>query len=390
MKNSCLLICTLFLAVTGYAQSPLETALKEIERNNPDLKAAVAGLDEDRLANRSETLLANPEIEFNYLWGADNLGGRRDVRISQSFDLATVSGLKTEKGACLDELAALKYEARRLEILQEARDLCIELVYFNTLMEELDDHLARSTSLVEAYEKRMVAGGATILDLNKAKLHLVAVQGQVNRSANERESVLSRLRTLNGGNDFRFDATTYDLSDNLPADFETWFSEASDKNPMLAYVRKEVTLGQKQLAIDRMSTAPELSVGYMSEIRTEEKFRGITVGVSVPLWSGSNRIKRARAGVAAATSRQHAAEQAFYLRLKDLYRQASALKTNAVQMRASLADTDYRDYLLSALTRGEISMIDFLVENDLYYDALQQTLDAERDYHHALAALKVF
>ena len=100
MKNSCLLICTLFLAVTGYAQSPLETALKEIERNNPDLKAAVAGLDEDRLANRSETLLANPEIEFNYLWGADNLGGRRDVRISQSFDLATVSGLKTEKGAC--------------------------------------------------------------------------------------------------------------------------------------------------------------------------------------------------------------------------------------------------------------------------------------------------
>jgi hypothetical protein len=202
--------------------------------------------------------------------------------------------------------------------------------------------------------------------------------------------VRSRLRTLNGGNDFRFDATTYDLSDNLPADFETWFSEASDKNPMLAYVRKEVTLGQKQLAIDRLSAAPELSVGYMSEIRTEEKFRGVTVGVSIPLWSSSNRIKRARAGVAAATSRQHAAEQAFYMRLKDLYRQASALKTNAVQMRASLADTDYRDYLLSALTRGEISMIDFLVENDLYYDALQQTLDAERDYHHALAALKVF
>ena len=139
-----------------------------------------------------------------------------------------------------------------------------------------------------------------------------------------------------------------------------------------------------------MAAVPELSVGYMSEIRTEEKFRGITVGVSVPLWSGSNRIKRARAGVAAATSRQHAAEQAFYLRLKDLYRQASALKMNAVQMRSSLADTDYRDYLLSALTRGEISMIDFLVENDLYYDALQQTLEAERDYYHALAALKVF
>ena len=350
MKNSCLLLCTLFLSVAGHAQSSLDTALKEIERNNPDLKAAAAGWDEDRLANRSEALLANPEIEFNYLWGADDIGGRRDVRISQTVDLATLSGLKSEKGVCLDELAALKVEVRRLEVLQEARNLCIELIYYNTLMEELDDHLARSTSLVEAYEKRMAAGGATILDLNKAKLHLAAVQGQVNRSGNERQSVLARLRTLNGGNDFLFDATGYDLADNLPADFETWFAEAADKNPMLAYVRKEVTLGQKQLAIDRMSAAPELSVGYMSEIRTEEKFRGVTVGVSIPLWSSSNRIKRARAGVAAATSRQHAAEQAFYLRLKDLYRQASALKMNAVQMRSSLADTDVHDWPLRTVT----------------------------------------
>ena len=66
------------------------------------------------------------------------------------------------------------------------------------------------------------------------------------------------------------------------------------------------------------------------------------------------------------------------------------MKTNAAALRASLTDTDYRDYLLSALTRGEISMIDYLVENDLYYEALEQTLDAEREYRNALAALKVF
>ena len=79
MKNSCLLLCTLFLSVAGHAQSSLDTALKEIERNNPDLKAAAAGWDEDRLANRSEALLANPEIEFNYLWGADDIGGPNSI-----------------------------------------------------------------------------------------------------------------------------------------------------------------------------------------------------------------------------------------------------------------------------------------------------------------------
>ena len=66
------------------------------------------------------------------------------------------------------------------------------------------------------------------------------------------------------------------------------------------------------------------------------------------------------------------------------------MKANAGTLRASLTDTDYRDYLLSALTRGEISMIDYLVENDLYYEALEQTLESEREYRYALAALKVF
>lgn len=56
-------------------------------------------------------------------------------------------------------------------------------------------------------------------------------------------------------------------------------------------------------------------------------------------------------------------------------------------MRASLGETDSRDYLLSAQSKGEISMIEYLVETDQYYEALEQTLSAERDYHQALARL---
>ena len=56
----------------------------------------------------------------------------------------------------------------------------------------------------------------------------------------------------------------------------------------------------------------------------------------------------------------------------------------------SRESTVSRSFLLSALTEGEISMIDYLVEIDLYYDALEQALAAERDYRHALASLMVF
>ena len=390
MKRLCWIITGLCLWIGCYGQGTIEDVLLEIERNNPELKAAAAALAQERLDNRAEALLENPEVEFNYLWGNTGVGNRHDVRVSQAFDLATLSGKKAGKVSSLDELSALKYEAQRLELRQEARRLCIDLVYYQALLEELEGHLSRSTALVRSYERRMEAGGATILDLNKAKLHLAAVQGQVNRAENERLSLLGRLRALNGGQDPATEIRGYEPLETLPPDFETWFAEASRKSPVLGYIRQEVVLGQQQLAIDRMARMPELKVGYMSEIHTAEQFRGITFGLNIPLWSGANKVKRARAGVAAAQSRQDAAEQEFYLHLRDLYRQAVATKANAEMMRASLTDTDYRDYLLSALTKGEISMIDYLVENDLYYEALEQALAAEREYRYALAALQVF
>jgi len=390
MKRLCWIIIGLCISLVCYGQRAIEDVLLEIERNNPELKAAAVALEQERLDNRSEALLENPEVEFNYLWGNAGVGNRHDVRISQAFDLATLSGMKADKAASLDELSALKYEAQRLELRQEARRVCIDLIYYQALLEELESHLSHSSSLVHSYERRMEAGGATILDLNKAKLHLASVEGQVNRAENERQALLGRLRALNGGKDPDTEISGYEGVEALPADFETWFAEASEKSPVLGYIRKEVVLGQQQLAIDRMVRMPEVTVGYMSEINTAEQFRGVTLGLNIPLWSGVNKVKRARAGVAAAESRQNAAEQEFYLQLKDLYRQAVATKENAEMMRASLADTDYRDFLLSALTKGEISMIDYLVENDLYYEVLEQALAAERDYRYALAALRVF
>ena len=390
MKRIYLTIIGLSSVFYSYGQSSVEAVLDEISRNNPELKAAAAGLDMERLDNRSETLLENPEIEFNYLWGADNIGGRHDVRISQAFDIPTLTGMKSVKAACMDELSALKYDAARLEVMQEARRLCVGLVYYNKLISEFEYHLESSSTLVESYGKRLAAGDATILDLNKAKLHMASVKGRINEAGNERQALLSRLKSLNGGQDIDFDEKEYDLSETLPVDFESWFEEASRESPVLGYVRKEVELGRRQLAIDRTSMLPELSLGYMSEIRTVEKFRGMTVGVNIPLWSGANKVKRSRAGVAAAESRQNAAELGFYYRLKDLYRQAASMKANYEMLRDSIEETDNRDFLLSALTKGEISMIDYLVENDLYYDALERTLDAEREYRTSLAALKVF
>ena len=390
MKRNLILIILLSLSIYSYGQSSVDEVLQEIERNNPELKALAAEVEAERIANRAEALLDNPEVEFNYLWGAENIGGRHDLRVSQAFDFATLSGLKSGKAATMDELSELKYRMQRREILLEARQACIDLVYYNALLSELNTHLSQSGTLVTAYEKRMAAGDATVLDLNKARIHFTSVQGQVKSAETQKLVLLSRLRSLNGGENLPFDSSVYDLSESIPDDFESWFNRSAAANPMLEYVRKEVELSRKQLSIDKTSRLPELAVGYMSEIRTLEKFRGVTLGVNIPLWSGANKVRQSRAQVAAAESRMAAAEQQYYYRLQEQFTEASAMKANSEMMRASLDKTDNRDFLLSALTKGEISMIDYLVETDLYYETLEQTLNAEREYRHALATLTSF
>ena len=380
----CICAATSFAAS---AQTSTETILRQIEENNPQLKAAAAEADAEKIENRSGALLENPEFEFNYLWGADGIGNRRDFRVTQAFDVATLTGMKSREVAGQNEMSTLKYKSERLNVLLEAKQACIDLIYYNALKAELSTHLEQAQTLVSSFEKRLKAGGANVLDLNKAKVHLTAVRGQISQVEVERQTLLAVLKSLNGGQDIILDDCVYDLSDNLPADFESWYVSASQKNPVLQYVRQEVTLGQKQLSIDKTAWVPELTVGYMSELTTADKFRGVTVGVNIPLWSNANKVKQSRAKIAAAESRKVAAEQQFYFDLLVQYNRAASLKANSELMRSSLSETDSRDYLLTAQSRGEISMIEYLVETDQYYEALEQTLSAERDYHQALAKL---
>ena len=385
-----LLLVICICAVTSFAataQTSTETILRQIEANNPQLKAAAAEADAEKIENRSRALLENPEFEFNYLWGADGIGNRRDFRVTQAFDVATLTGMKSRQVAGQNEMSALKYKSERLNVLLEAKQACIDLIYYNALKAELSTHLEQAQTLVSSFEKRLKAGGANVLDLNKAKVHLTAVRGEISQVEVERQTLLATLKSLNGGQDIILDDCVYDLSDNLPADFESWYESASKKNPVLQYVRQEVTLGQKQLSIDKTAWVPELTVGYMSELTTADKFRGVTVGVNIPLWSNANKVKQSRAKIAAAESRKAAAEQQFYFDLLAQYNRAASLKANSELMRASLSETDSRDYLLTAQSKGEISMIEYLVETDQYYEALEQTLSAERDYHQALAKL---
>ena len=142
------------------------------------------------------------------------------------------------------------------------------------------------------------------------------------------------------------------------------------------------------MKLGKLSGLPQISAGYMSELVPESNFRGITLGLSVPLWSNRNRVKQAKAAVVAAELQQKDATVQFYERLRNQYGRTLGLQRTAGEYRKALAELDNTQLLRKALDAGEISLLDYIVELGLYYTTVDEALAAERDYELALTELQ--
>ena len=85
------------LALSAQAQSSFDNVLKEIEMNNTTLKAYREKANADKIGNKTGINMANPEVEFGYLWGSPSGEGNRvDLNVTQSFDFPTAYRYKTQ------------------------------------------------------------------------------------------------------------------------------------------------------------------------------------------------------------------------------------------------------------------------------------------------------
>lgn len=388
MKKYMLLAALLSAAGPAAAQLPIDSVLQRIERNNTTLQALRKQTDADKLQNRTGIALPDPEVEFNYLWGdPSSIGNRKDFGVSQSFDLATVTGSRRRVADAQNGLLDVQLRAERMNLLLEAKQVCIRLVYYNALKQELELRLAHAQAIADFYEEQLLKGNANRLEVNKACLSLSGMQGELRRNEIERTNLLSELQRLNGGEPVVFGDVDYALP-VLPPDFEAWYDEAAAMNPVLAYALQNVEVKRREMKRDKLSGLPQISAGYMSELVPESNFRGVKLGISVPLWSNRNRVKQARAAVAAAELQQKDAAVQFYERLRNQYVRTLSLQRTAAEYRTSLSELDNTQLLRKALDAGEISLLDYIVEQGFYYTTVDSALSAERDYELALSELQ--
>ncbi len=384
------------LTVSGQNTDGGEASLlSSIERNNTTLIALRTEAEARKLENRTGITLADPEVGYKHMWeGAEESGNLSELTVTQSIDLATVMGQRTrvarEQNLLIDE----EYRMARMEILLDAQLTLVDLAYYNALAAELDRRLGHARRVVEAERTRLESGDTDALSHNNVLLSLSVLEAEEARIDMERNVLIARLTALNGGVTLD-NLESLDALENLESldnlDFSSWYSEAEAHLPQLAQARQLSEVRSGELALAKASHLPSLSATYINERHTVgTRSQGVAVGVSIPLWANKNRVRSARTALQAAEAQQTDAELQLRSAFEQEFTRVKGLHHTAMLYRRALDEANNSTLLEKAMDEGFISVLEYLQGIELYYDYLDRSLSADRDYHRALATLEAW
>ena len=374
MKRFLIAVSFVLMAFTASADNSVDDVLKQIAQNNLTLKALQHDNEADVLDIKAENSLDGLSVEYSPFFRSGYSGvAESELVVSQEIQFPTKYADRKKQAKIQKTVGGKMYEKNRRDILLEAEQLCIDVIRLNKTLAMLDQRLKNSETLHQMYDKRMAAGDANILEVNKVKLDCMEVQTMVSEAQNERMLLLQQLQQLNGGKPVTIDSEKFPEFQPIK-DFESYKALylASDADIQMAETM--LKSADMNVKMQKREWLPNISFGYRRNTEQKEGVNGIMVGVSFPLYSNSKRIKAAR-------ERRQSAELQVEQARKDAESQLQSGYQQLVGLQQVLDHSDVKMMQESivlfskALQHGEINALDYYTEVNSIYEKLQRHID---------------
>lgn len=348
--------------------------LKQVASNNLTLQALVHDNQADVLDIKASNSIGGPSVEYSPFFTKGYSGvAESELVVSQEIDFPTKYAARNKQAKMQNIVGEQLLIKQRRDILLQAQLLCIDLIRLNQTLSMLHERLANSETLLQMYQKRMDAGDANALELNKVKLDCMEVRTLVNEAQGERTSLLQQLRLLNGGKPIDVIDTVLPEYPQI-TNFKSYRALALASDADVAVAQTALRAADMNLKLQKNEWLPNISFGYRRNTEQGEGINGFLVGVSFPLYSNSNNVKAAR-------QRRESAE----LQVMQAQNEAEAsMRTNYEQLQGLQQVIDHSDVKLlqesltlfaKALQHGEITALVYYVEINSIYEKLQRHID---------------
>lgn len=376
----------LLMSVQAFSQKT-DSIAAIVVSNNIELKALLRNNDADSVEIKTDKFLKNPEIGVNYLFGnPDIIGNRTDISITQEFDFPSAYKHKSKITDIKNQKLNLLYQQKTKNLIYETKLICIDLIYCNSMIKEYETQHRNAVKIADSYKRKFEAGEANILEYNKAELNKLNVSKKLEIIKIEKDELLGKLTGLNGNIPINFNDTVYSYVE-IPNDFEQWYAKIESLNPEIIAAEQEIELSKNREKLSLAMSLPKFSAGYMGEFTQGQNFQGVSFSMSIPLFENKNKVKFAKLKTDAVSEQMNQSKMNYYNNMKILYNKALSMQKSLNEYKKFLNSYNNSQLLYKALEKGEIDLIDYMLELSFYYESYSNLLQLERDLNKTLAEL---
>lgn len=376
----------------------LQTALALALLHNPQLKSSALDIriaEADRL---QASLPPNPELEFE----AEEVGagsraalrpGDTIIALSQLVELGGKRQKRTTVGNLETQLAAMDYEARRLDVLSEVHTRFVDLLAAQRQLELMTrlEHLAGEA--LEIVEAQVEGGRDSHLETKRAKIQVSEVRMQ--RIAAERDLDVARktLAALWSADEPQFDKAAGNLdATHRIAPLET-LRTRMDNNPDLARWSVEMEQRRAAIALEKARAIPDVTLGGGIQFLDENSQTAAVFGarVALPLFDANQGGRRAAAHrLARANLDAEAARITIATGLAKAHRDSANALTRVEELKHCVLQNaqEVFEAVEQGYRSGKFAYIDLLDSQRTLFEVQLQYVAALTDYHKARAELE--
>jgi outer membrane protein, heavy metal efflux system len=378
------------LTQTVFAQSNLQNVLGSIGKHNLDILINKKQVEWKTSLYNTDRFLPNPFIEYDYLPGSPpGAGIQKDFTITQEFDYPSVYSLKKQLYHQHSTLLNVEQQIFFQETMLQAKLLLLEKIWLNKKISFLRNRINQSRDLVEQYEKKMLLGEATILDVNKAKVHLYQISKESALLGVENRALVNQIMEMNGGNNISFNDTIYPHTEVVPR-FNVLDSLIEAEDLTNHIYENEINILNNQINLQKALNLPKMQIGYHSQSILNQSYKGIHVGISIPVFENKNKLTAARLNLQYENYRHDKHRLEHKIKNRELYDNLLVQK-QIMNDYTKLINSLNTDHLLEkSLRLGEITINEFMKERDAVNALYDDYLMAELEYHKTMARLYKF
>ncbi len=380
----------------------VKRALYLATKKNPRLQKLSETINQKKAELIGNSGLSDPVFSYTREGIGNNSSAGFDeqrIGITQDFTFPTATSRITDRIQSEIEALQLEYENTLLLLREEIKKSYSQLQYGLEILHLGESELEISKGVFEAVKLKFESGEATKIEMLKAKIQVDEAQNSISEAQNylhkARYTLFNQigLETENQKYTINFpDTLYYKKVDILQSDILSTFYEM----PGVRSKKKLTEAAENQLLVANASYYPNISLNlFGQDFGSGFKSMGFEVGLSFPLWYGSNQKSLVENALASKRISDQNYREELLLMKKEVeiaWHGYEAADENLGRFSSGiLADSEQ---LLNLTTEGyklgEIDFLNLLEARRTYLTSSKRYYDYLLDYHFRLIELEKF